>query len=363
MPGGSPLVVTLQYVFNTIACISVILIGAMLLAIFWSKKKRHPIILGFLITSWLAAWVALLPFFGSVWDYCLERPVNYANVPAGPVRTICNVNAVLLAYLWTAIPGYSFVFASEILRLLIEFWRLTKKGDHLTAVPASLQEDGQLDQQDFELELDSKDDIANSIRGSISSSQRTRSLTVNYLMRSSRKAWLVVWHERNKQRLAAVIPLFTALPAVYIVIYHQVLTRWRFVNATQFGCRVPNAQAANVRAMILLIHLGTACAIGAIALITYGVIRIKVMSHLQRTLHYGLLIRLLLMSLLTGIGAELEWAVTYKPAFRSSSDYVTPMYLITFPLLGALIFIDESILEVWKSWLKFPFKKRSITET
>ncbi|KAH9818017.1 hypothetical protein DFH28DRAFT_961537 [Melampsora americana] len=340
MPGGTQLILTLQCVFNAIAFISVILIAAMLLAIFWSKKKRHPIILGFLITSWLAAWVALLPFFGSVWDYCLERPVNYANVPPGPVRTICNVNAVLLAYLWTAIPGYSFVFASEILRLLIEFWRLTKKGHHITIT--------------FKLEIESEDDLAGSIHESIASSQRTRRL-------DSQPA--AVWHERNKQRLAAVIPLFTALPAVYIVIYHQVLVKWRFVNANQFGCRVPNSKAANVRAMILLMHLGTACVIGAIALITYGVIRIKVMSHLQRNLHYGLLIRLLLMSLLTGIGAELEWAVTYEPALRPSSVYVTPMYLITFPLLSALIFIDESILEEWKSWIKYPFKKGPIIES
>ncbi|POW17123.1 hypothetical protein PSHT_06464 [Puccinia striiformis] len=67
MPGGSSGILLLQKVFWGTGIFSIIFIGAFLLALLRSGHKKHPVIIGFLITSWVTAWIALLPFFGNVW--------------------------------------------------------------------------------------------------------------------------------------------------------------------------------------------------------------------------------------------------------------------------------------------------------
>ncbi|POW17124.1 hypothetical protein PSHT_06465 [Puccinia striiformis] len=38
-------------------------------------------------------------------EYSITRPLTHANVRLGPPHTVCQINAVLLSYFWTVIPG------------------------------------------------------------------------------------------------------------------------------------------------------------------------------------------------------------------------------------------------------------------
>ncbi|PLW24232.1 hypothetical protein PCASD_10472 [Puccinia coronata f. sp. avenae] len=231
MPGGTPLLLILQKVFWATAIVSIIFIGAVLLAIHRSGHKKHPIIVGFLITSWFTAWIALLPFFGNVWEYTMPRPLIHANVRTGPPHTICQINAVLLSYLWTVIPGFGLAFVIEVMRMLVEFIKFSKidEPDNLKKpIAESFRRKGSIDSNGSEeshgsfssyeptsISLDSINDVS-----TLSSNPP--------ISTKFKQLWKLHW-----KKSIILLPLVTALPSFFMVYQLQQVMGWRYVHCKE----------------------------------------------------------------------------------------------------------------------------------
>ncbi|EFP93100.2 uncharacterized protein PGTG_19205 [Puccinia graminis f. sp. tritici CRL 75-36-700-3] len=283
MPGGSPLILFLQKVFWAIGIVSIIFIGAFLLALHRSGHKKHPVIIGFLITSWFTAWIALLPFFGNVWEYSLSRPLVHANVRVGPPHTICQINAVLLAYLWTAIPGFGLAFVIEVMRMLIEFLRFSKIDvpDQTPKKPngGGFRRKGSVDSNCSDASQGSYSSEIHLVKSLESINEEGQSLHSNRsASRTLKKLWKLHWKKLNTNSFLNDMTLL----------------------ADQFTCNPPDPLLRRKKAFILLCHLVPTSGLGIACLIMYFVLRHRTATGFYRRIHYPLLIRLSALSALSG---------------------------------------------------------------
>ncbi|CAH7670484.1 hypothetical protein BY996DRAFT_6432326 [Phakopsora pachyrhizi] len=363
MPGGSPFILTLQKVFWAVAFISIAFIGALLAALYRSKEKKHPVIWGYLLACWVAAWVALLPFFGSVWDYSIPRPLIRANVAAGPPRVVCNINAVLLAYMWTVIPGFGLAFVAEVMRMLLEAIRIVNQmKDSISKQETSNKRKKQIERKGSEtsetglISIDSSTINESSTYGSdLSSSQggdiEKGSVSSRLSLRSKiRHKWKRLWTKEHVRYMFSIFPLIAGLPSFWLVFYAQSSMGWKYVHSDPFFCYPPDPQVRRTRAFFLILLLVPATFLGLLAVVLYFVLRIRTGTG-RRRIHYPLLMKLSVISILTGISAYLEWYINYRLSDRGILGYVPPMYLISSPLFSSAIFVDRNIIEEWKSWI------------
>ncbi|MBW0493822.1 hypothetical protein O181_033537 [Austropuccinia psidii MF-1] len=294
-----------QKLFWATSIVSLIFIGVLLIAIFRSNDKRHPVIIGFLITSWVTAWITLLPLFSDLKDYYQPRPLIHSNVARGPVRTVCNINAVLLAYFWTVVPGYSLAFIIEVLRMLVElitFVNSMNIPDPSTKAADRQLRKGSVDSQASEVsskEFSSYDDFhwKSNRRYSNETDLETNQSAHSdgSLIRKIKETWVDNW-----KKIITFLPLISALPSLALVFKSQAQYGWRYVHADEFACYTPDPIVRRYRALVLLCHLASSCILGAIAVVLYLLLRKKTGVGIQRRIHYSLLFRLGALSILSG---------------------------------------------------------------
>ncbi|KAA1115906.1 hypothetical protein PGTUg99_019076 [Puccinia graminis f. sp. tritici] len=169
--------------------------------------------------------------------------------------------------------------------------------------------------------------------------------------RTLKKLWKLHW-----KKSIIFLPLVTALPSLFMVFSLQSSMGWRYVHADQFTCNPPDPLLRRKKAFILLCHLVPTSGLGIACLIMYFVLRHRTATGFYRRIHYPLLIRLSALSALSGVGAALEFTIDYSQFNRGLAGHVPSLYLITFPLLSAVLFVDQEIIKEWKSWLRLDKK-------
>lgn len=165
--------------------------------------------------------------------------------------------------------------------------------------------------------------------------------------RRTRKAW-----KRHWKKMIIFLPLVSSLPSLFLVYDHQAHLGWRYVHADPFACYAPDPLVRRIKAIILLCHLIPTSIIGIICVVMYFILRQQTITGFYQKIHYGLLIRLAALSVLSGIGAALEFSINFIRFNRSISLHIPSIYLIFFPLVSAAIFVDKNILNEWKSWFQ-----------
>lgn len=102
----------------------------------------------------------------------------------------------------------------------------------------------------------------------------------------------------------------------------------------------------------------TLCFTGIVvaAIGTYMCFRHKSRSIIQSKVHHRLLLRLSALSLLSALGALAYLVLRVGPTGINTTisrkfGWVMPMYMNTFPLIGASLFIDWDVLSIWRSWI------------
>ncbi|EGG00139.1 uncharacterized protein MELLADRAFT_93806 [Melampsora larici-populina 98AG31] len=326
MPGGRPFVLVLQKVFWGIA---ILFIGALLGAIVQGNKHRHPVLFAFLITAWLSSWVSLMPLMGGIWDIAKPVPVTRSNLPAGPHLRLCQANAMLVAYFWMAIPGFAFAFSGEVLRIIWDISRITRMDKRTSSASTLIELPCGLEKRHKKL--------------------------VNW-HRIFTEALMVADRLILSEYFLVAIPLLTSLPAPFITARAFYRHEWKTVHADQFTCMALGEDTQTKVSLVMMCHFAPATIFGFAAVISYLFFRRRTRSFIRSKLHTRLLLRLVSLSVLSALGALVYLILRigptgYRTTLSRSYGWVLPMYMITFPLIGASFFVDSDILTVWRSWL------------
>ncbi|KAH9822287.1 hypothetical protein DFH28DRAFT_1092335 [Melampsora americana] len=326
MPGGRPFVLVLQKAFWGIA---ILFIGALLGAILQGNRHRHPVLLAFLITAWLSSWVSIMPLVGGIWDIARPVPVTRSNLPAGPHLRLCQANAMLVAYFWMAIPGFAFAFSGEVLRIIWDISRITRIEKRISSASTLIE-------HPYGVEHRVKEPVC--------------------------------WHRIFTQFLVVVdrlflskyflvaIPLLTSLPAPFITALAFHKHNWKTAHADQFTCMALGEDTQTKVSLVMMCHFAPASIFGFAAIISYLFFRRRTRTFLRSKLHARLLLRLVSLSVLSALGALVYLILRigptgYRTTLSRSHGWVLPMYMITFPLIGASFFVDSDIVKVWRGWL------------
>ncbi|POW17125.1 hypothetical protein PSHT_06466 [Puccinia striiformis] len=186
--------------------------------------------------------------------------------------------------------------------------------------------------------------------GSLESTQgEGQSLRSNQsVSRKLKKVWMSHW-----KKSIIILPFFTALPCLFMVFDLQSSMGWRYVHADQFICTPPDALVRRKKALIMLFHLVPTSGLGIACVIMYFLLRYKTATGFHRRIHYPLLIRLSALSALSGVGAALTFSIDFAQFNRGLIGFIPSLYLISFPLISAILFVDKQILKEWKSWVGF----------
>ncbi|KNZ43905.1 hypothetical protein VP01_972g6 [Puccinia sorghi] len=366
MPGGSPLTLFLQKVFWAIGIFSIFFIGAFLLALQRSGHKKHPVIAGFLMTSWFTAWITLLPFFGRVWEHATPTPLNHSNVmrcfsvmrsspERSPTHNLPNQCGSISLPL-DSHPRvrremlYSLAFVIEVMRMLLKFLRFSKIEEPESPkkpFSQSFRRKGSVESNSSGIsdESFSSDNTSLSSLESLHEGSSVRSnVSISRKLKKLRKS-----HWRKSILL---LPFVTALPSLIMVYDLQASMGWRYVHADQFICLPADPLMRRKKALIILCHLVPTSFLAIACVITYFVLRYRTATGFHRQIHYPLLIRLSAMSVLSGIGAALEFSIDFSQFSRGIAGKVPSFYLITSPLVSAVFFVDKEIIKEWKSWVR-----------
>ncbi|KAI7954162.1 hypothetical protein MJO28_006709 [Puccinia striiformis f. sp. tritici] len=374
MPGGSSGILLLQKVFWGTGIFSIIFIGAFLLALLRSGHKKHPVIIGFLITSWVTAWIALLPFFGnydsvlhtqfvksmlfcyltfgqsSLGALCKTESPQYPS-PRKKKKKKTRRRADILIF-------FGLAFVLEVMRMLLELFRFSNidaPESPEKTIASSFRRKGSVDSNFSEHSYGSYASGSPTI-GSLESTQgEGQSLRSNQsVSRKLKKVWMSHW-----KKSIIILPFFTALPCLFMVFDLQSSMGWRYVHgealslsdqtilkqpstflfsssnfklkkilaSDQFICTPPDALVRRKKALIMLFHLVPTSGLG-------NSDRIPPTDSLPPT-------------------NPIECLISSEWFNRGLIGFIPSLYLISFPLISAILFVDKQILKEWKSWVGF----------
>ncbi|CAH7666138.1 expressed protein [Phakopsora pachyrhizi] len=220
-----------KYLFWIISGFQILFIGALIIAFFQCKNHRHPLILTFLIVSWLASWIALLPFLAGVWDEARDLSLYRSNVNAGSVQfTACQANAMLIVYLWTVISGLVSFFSAEVFRVMLKCSKIAFLKKYERSSNGDDQKSSDMNFSDCR-----NPEHCFKIQSSRASSRLHSfpSELINQIRKRTQRRTLVVW-----ECFLVMAPFITSLPAL-------IINARRFTKYDWGAVHVPQAQMCN----------------------------------------------------------------------------------------------------------------------
>lgn len=340
-------------IFNNLywifAVAQIFIIGILLITILHGTKHRHPVTLSFLLTSWLASWVALWPYLAGVWDNVHSLQPYLANVKPSPTIPfkICQANAIVLKYLWAVIPALVSVFSGEVLRILLAS-RVRYQGS--TKLPIGF-EVTRCDKGIGHLE-----DPKNSTTLTFFQRIRNRSIrTFGHLNRLTSKI-ITGFVTRNTlwETILVFIPITTSLPVPILTVKRFSSTGWREVYVDQFTCHALGQDIEKEVTLLIIWRFVPSSILSLISFVAY--------IHFCRTskcksapaFELGLPVRLGALSTLSLLGAITGLVSVLKNQSENHpAKPIFSLYMIAFPLLSSLFFIDQSIIKIWCSWFQW----------
>ncbi|KAG0140761.1 hypothetical protein CROQUDRAFT_136535 [Cronartium quercuum f. sp. fusiforme G11] len=328
-----------------------------------AKVHRHPSVIAFLISSWLANWVELLLFFGNVQKPGSPGPRTHTNVPDGPIKALCNANALLIAYFWVLVPGFAMVFVIEVLRLLFGLWRFTNKNSTTSSLHR-LAPEQTMNQRSYTTEtIDNFDNVEKGRANTAPLIHRNNPFMklINrknrYMNSNNLKHWFYRF-QKTFWKLFPYSPILTALPGPIIIGISLGKSGFKEVHANHFVCSTTEIEAQRKLGIVGVISLAPTSFFGIFALIVYIYLHFKTPPQTRSPLRSPLLLKLGVVSVVTAFGGFLQWFIKataggYRGSGLSGYGQWPPLYMVFFPVICAAVFIEKAILEEWKSWIKF----------
>lgn len=331
-------------VYRTLAVISIIFISTVSIAMIQSKTQRHPVIIVFLITSWLGAWISLIPV---LFDHSIpnRQDPHASNVPAGIDLRLCQLNAVLIAYVRVVIPALTLSFAGEVLRILIQLRHLKS--------PVSKSDD-------LEVQLEKDFNWASYNSTPMMSPPSSATLDFGNLETSSSSTLVARnwWHRVMPGQsfisiILVVMPFVTSAVAPALVLSSLASRNWSEAHMNYFMCTSPAPHIRSYVSIVAVCHLIPASILNVVSFVIYLRMRSNSSSLLSIRSHLPALARLAALAAITAVGASIHWilriASLKKPSCCSS---VEPLFMICFPLFGTALFVNKPVIEQISSWFQ-----------
>ncbi|KAH9811026.1 hypothetical protein DFH28DRAFT_983459 [Melampsora americana] len=331
-------------VYRSLAVVSIIFISAVSIAMIQSKAQRHPVIIVFLTTSWVGAWISLIPV---LFDHSiLNREDPHApNVSPGIELRLCQLNAVLLSYVRVVIPALTLSFAGEVLRLLLQLRHLRSSASKT---------------DDLEVQLEKDFNWASYNSTPMMSLPSSPALDCKDFETSSTnivvpQTW---WHcampSQSSISIALVVmPFVTSAVAPALVLNALASRNWSEIHMNYFTCAstVPHIRA--YVSIVAVCHLIPASILNVISFFMYLRIRSNSSSSLSIRPHLPALARLAALAGITAAGASIHWILRIANLKKSSCcTSIEPLFMICFPLLGTALFVNRPVLEQFSSWFQ-----------
>ncbi|KAI8447045.1 hypothetical protein BY996DRAFT_1123439 [Phakopsora pachyrhizi] len=298
---GRPFVMALQKIFWGVGIFEVLIILPTAVAVYRVKLNRHRMIMPLLLTCWILAWVSLIPFFGRIWPVSLNIQQKYSNVPSGLPMFLCQANALLLSYFWTALAGYQLLFMIELFRLLLRLRKLPVPKDSTLEKPISFKFNPRL--------------------GSYSA---TSVLTYSN-------------SDLEKNPFPKLEPLEKLPLGIQTELVREKFTR---IHANQFFCSVASNSGSKHFGILLFLHFVPAFIIGGRKTSAFNLER-KLISKIS------------VFSFISLGGGVIQFILYLFDDGKivRQNGYILPMFMIIVQLVAALLFIDSDIIQEWNLWL------------
>ncbi|EGG02430.1 uncharacterized protein MELLADRAFT_91397 [Melampsora larici-populina 98AG31] len=311
---------------QSLAIISIWFIGAILFAIYRARINKHAVVMAFLILSWLSAWQAMIPLILNFRELHFKSTLVSSNL----YKRVCNADAIITSAFWTAIP--------EVLRVLINVGRMTKekKESSGSIIKSKIK---------YEIEIESGLEIFNDQASTSSSS--VKSDLSRYRSRIFKRCTI-------PGICLFSIPIVNSSAVVILLLVKLAQSDWKEVRAYQFHCASSNEQVNETIVLFSLFQLLSVAILAMIAVIIY------LIQHCQRkdqelVSSFGthLILKMLFLSTLAAIGTGFQWYSTSQIDHRYLRHYQSfqSVYMISFPFLISLLFIDDQLRKEWKTWI------------
>ncbi|CAH7682384.1 expressed protein [Phakopsora pachyrhizi] len=346
---GRPFVMALQKIFWGVGIFEVLIILPTAVAVYRVKLNRHRMIMPLLLTCWILAWVSLIPFFGRIWPVSLNIQQKYSNVPSGLPMFLCQANALLLSYFWTALAGYQLLFMIELFRLLLRLRKLPVPKDSTLEKPISFKFNPRLGSYSATSVLTySNSDLEKNPFPKLEPLEKLPLGIQTY----EPKLIIPTRNFFSLNSLVSYFPFLTAFGGFFLTFTELVREKFTRIHANQFFCSVASNSGSKHFGILLFLHFVPAFIIGVICIIIYFLLlsgRKTSAFNLERKL----ISKISVFSFISLGGGVIQFILYLFDDGKivRQNGYILPMFMIIVQLVAALLFIDSDIIQEWNLWL------------
>ncbi|KAG0142052.1 hypothetical protein CROQUDRAFT_50863, partial [Cronartium quercuum f. sp. fusiforme G11] len=301
--------------------LSICFFGAFLLAIYRAKINRHAIVIAFLVLSWVSAGVSMISLIINFREQFSSSTLDLKEA----LRRLCNADVIMTTFFWTVIP--------EVLRVLITVGQITKEEKEVAVVS-----DISHSKVSFDIEAAG---VHENNEGAMESS------TVPQVAHCQRRIWKAYTFGST---CIFFTPLVTSAAMVILSISDLAQSGWTVVHANEFNCT-----SFSHRTIVLfsLLQLGLASVLAMGTVMVY-LVQHRIASDQDISSRFGnhLIVKMLIMSALTGVGVGVQWySMIHEAEVVREHQLACAIYMITFPLLTSCLFVEREVRKEWRTWI------------